>query len=113
MMTVEGLGMPFHKRTFQHGNLIIQFKIKFPNSVDQKSMKLLTDALNGTFEGAVSGAKTAGKDTTKEDETCYLKSFEENHRNTDHRGGQGGHDSEEEDDEEGHGHGQRVGCQAQ
>lgn len=30
LFTVENLGMPFHKRTYQHGNLIIQFKIKFP-----------------------------------------------------------------------------------
>jgi len=43
-----------------------------------------------------------------------LKHFAEEHRNTDHRGGTGGHhDSDEEgEEEEGHG-GQRVGCQAQ
>lgn len=43
--TVEKLGMPFHKRSYEHGNLIIQFKIKFPNTIDAKSSKLLTDAL--------------------------------------------------------------------
>ena len=31
LFTVENLGMPFHKRSYQHGNLIIQFKIKFPS----------------------------------------------------------------------------------
>ena len=79
-------------------------------------MKLLTDALNGTFDSAAKGTtkSAGGKDTTKEDETCFLKQFEETHRNTDHRGGKGGHDSEEEEDDEGHGgQGQRVGCQAQ
>jgi DnaJ homolog subfamily A member 2 len=33
-MTVENQGMPFHKRTYQQGNLIITFKIKFPVSLD-------------------------------------------------------------------------------
>ena len=30
LFTVEGQGMPFHKKVYQHGNLIVQFKIKFP-----------------------------------------------------------------------------------
>lgn len=37
MFTCENLGMPFHKRVYQHGNLIIQFKIKFPTTIDAKS----------------------------------------------------------------------------
>lgn len=71
-------------------------------------MQLLTDALS--TNGAAKTPK-GGASKEKEDETCFLKAFEEHHRNTDHRGGTGGHDSEgEEDDEDGHGHGQRVGC---
>lgn len=119
MFTVENLGMPFHKRVYQHGNLIIQFKIKFPTTVDAKSATLLSDALTGKA-GAAAKPKAGGK-TTESDadiaETCELKQFDEAHRNTDHRGGQSGHhhnsDGEEDEDEDGHGHGQRVGCQAQ
>lgn len=31
---VENIGMPFHKKTYVFGNLIIQFKIKFPATMD-------------------------------------------------------------------------------
>jgi DnaJ homolog subfamily A member 2 len=116
LFTVENLGMPFHKKTYQHGNLIIQFKIKFPTTVDAKTMTLLTSAL-GSADSKAKGGKGAGKGGKKEEskedaaEVCELKAFDEGHRNTHHRGGTGGHDSEEEEDDEGH-HGQRVGCQA-
>lgn len=30
MKTVEGLGMPYHKKVYMNGNLFIHFKIKFP-----------------------------------------------------------------------------------
>jgi DnaJ family protein A protein 2 len=33
IMTVEGLGMPFHKTNYKHGNLFINFSIKFPDTV--------------------------------------------------------------------------------
>ena len=49
--TVENLGMPFHKRTYQHGNLIITFKIKFPTSFDTKKANLLSEALTSTASG--------------------------------------------------------------
>ncbi len=76
--------MPFHKRTYQHGNLIIQFKIKFPSQVDTKSISLLQDALGDA------SAKSKGKGGKKEEqkdegaEVCYLKQFQEEHRNTHH-----------------------------
>lgn len=34
MMCVEGLGMPFHKTPYKHGNLFITFKIKFPEKLN-------------------------------------------------------------------------------
>jgi DnaJ family protein A protein 2 len=43
--TVENLGMPFHKRTYQNGNMIITFKIKFPTTFDTKKANLLSEAL--------------------------------------------------------------------
>ena len=123
LFTVENLGMPFHKRTYQHGNLIIQFKIKFPTQIDAKSSTLLQEALGGAG-GATPSAKGGAQqqnanktkqETGQEPEIVLLKQFSEQHRNTDHRGGQGGHDSEEEEEDDGHGHhgGQRVGCQQQ
>jgi DnaJ family protein A protein 2 len=30
MKTVEGMGMPYNKKTYMNGNLFIHFKIKFP-----------------------------------------------------------------------------------
>lgn len=33
-MTCEGLGMPFHKTPYKFGNLFINFKIKFPETID-------------------------------------------------------------------------------
>ena len=116
--TCEGLGMPFHKRTYSFGNLIINFKIKFPTTIDAKSSKLLQEALGGAVASA-GAAKTTPKASTADSgdvaETCELKAFKEEHRNTDHRGGDRDHhhESDEEEDEDGHGHGQRVGCQAQ
>lgn len=76
LFTVEGQGMPFHKRVYQNGNLIIQFKIKFPNEVNPKTMQLLNEALT---EGT---KKAAAKEEVAE--TCNLKEFKEFHRNTHH-----------------------------
>jgi len=87
LFTVENAGMPFHKKVYQFGNLIINFKIKFPNSVDAKTMSLLTEALS---EPSQKGKKGSGKkEETKDEaaETCELKQFNENHRNTHHQGG--------------------------
>lgn len=71
LFTVENLGMPFHKRTYQNGNLVIQFKIKFPNTVDANTSKLLQSALSAPV------AKGKGAAAAKEEgdiaETCELK----------------------------------------
>jgi DnaJ-class molecular chaperone len=62
LFTVENLGMPFHKKVYQHGNLIIQFKIKFPTEVNAKMMQLLNEALGGATEAAKNGSgKKGGK----------------------------------------------------
>lgn len=114
MFTVENMGMPFHKKSYTHGNLIIQFKIKFPNQVDSKMMGLLNEALGEDKSKSKKGG-AGKKEEAKDDEvseTCTLKQFEEFHRNTHHQGGNEGNDSEEDEDD-GHPHGQRVGCQTQ
>ena len=33
LKTVDGLGMPFHKKSFMFGNLFILFKVRFPSKV--------------------------------------------------------------------------------
>jgi DnaJ family protein A protein 2 len=33
-MTCEGLGMPFHKTSYKFGNLFVNFKVKFPETID-------------------------------------------------------------------------------
>jgi len=61
--TVEHLGMPLHKKTYNSGNLFIHFKIKFPTSVDTKSMELISDALGEgkrPTSGKSSGRKKSG-----------------------------------------------------
>jgi DnaJ-class molecular chaperone len=74
MFTVEHGGMPFHKQTYNHGNLIIQFKIKFPNSLDAKTMELIHSALGDQISTGSKGGKGGKKEESKEDvaETCML-----------------------------------------
>jgi len=103
---IEGQGMPFHKKTYQNGNMFVHFKVKFPDSLDAKSLQLITSAL-GPSKPLQKQASTEGA----VDEVVEMKKFEEYHRNLHHGGGDKGNDSEGEEDDEGHGHGgQRVGC---
>ena len=39
---IEGEGMPTHKRPFDKGNLIIKFKVDFPDNhfADEKTLKV-------------------------------------------------------------------------
>lgn len=75
LFTVEKLGMPFHKRSYENGNLIIQFKIKFPDTINAKSSELLADALKGTGAAATAKGGKAATAGDKEEvaETCELK----------------------------------------
>ena len=96
--TCEGLGMPFHKTPYKHGNLFISFKVVFPNEVG---------------EGQISQIKTLLKDMEKSkkeqaelaaiEEIYNLQMFDESQKNTHAQGGtRGGDSEEEEDDGEGH-----------
>lgn len=41
IMTCEDLGMPFHKTNYKHGNLFINFTVKFPDQVsDEQAAKV-------------------------------------------------------------------------
>ena len=99
--------MPFHKKTYNFGNLIVCFKIKFPAKLEAKAMGLLSEALQIT--ASKDAKKTQDKDVA---ETCQLKEFQEHHKNTHHTGGVEGNESGEEEEDDGS-QGQRVGCQAQ
>lgn len=45
VMTCEGLGMPFHKTSYKFGNLFINFKVRFPDSVNDTQVQQITDIL--------------------------------------------------------------------
>ena len=47
MMCCEGLGMPFHKTPYKFGNLFINFKIKFPEKLNDDQVSKVTDILSG------------------------------------------------------------------
>ena len=44
--TVPDLGMPFHKQSYKFGNLFIAFVVKFPVSLKDPQVKLLSEALS-------------------------------------------------------------------
>lgn len=106
-MTCEGLGMPFHKTPYKFGNLFINFKVKFPESMDEAQMTQIQQILAEQSKSATEKAEIAGVE-----EQVFLQKFDESQKNTHAQGGTRGNDSDEEEDEDGHG-GQRVGCQAQ
>ena len=105
-MCVEGLGMPFHKTPYKHGNLFITFKIKFPESLNENQIRNVQSILS-------SQAKTANqkKAINSVDKIEILVPFDETQKNTHAQGGRPEDHAEDDDDEEG-GH-QQVGCQAQ
>jgi len=37
-MTCEGLGMPFHKTPYKFGNLFINFKVTFPDDMNNEQV---------------------------------------------------------------------------
>ena len=102
---VENMGMPFHKKIYQNGNLFIHFKVKFPDTLDAKSLQLISTALGADKplqKQGTGGKKEEAKEQV--DETVEMKKFDETQRNLHHGGGDRGTDSEEEEDDGGHGH---------
>lgn len=98
-MTAKGLGMPFYKRSFDHGNLFIHFTVKFPETINESQITQIDSAL-----------KQMGKLLPSEGEAkevCNLEAYDDSQKNTHAQGGTEG-DSDEDSDEGGHG--QKVGC---
>ena len=94
--------MPFHKTPYKYGNLFINFKIKFPDT--------LADNQVAAVKKVLSGQKTQQDDLEDAAETVQLIKFEEYHKHV-HASGEEDPHAQEEDDEEGGGP-QGPGCQA-
>lgn len=104
-MTVEGLGMPFHKTNYKYGNLFITFKIKFPDNITDAESKEITSILK---EGKLPSEQ---QELEACKSTVVLREFTEADKNVYATGGQQkkvDSDAEMDDDEEG-GQGQ-PGC---
>jgi len=89
LKTIEGKGLPFHKRSYEFGNLYIKFTVTFPDQLSKTQLGSLNKALG----------KADADDTDMTDETCLLKKYSESQRNTKATGGTQANESDEEDDD--------------
>ena len=71
--------MPYNKQTYKFGNLFIKFTIKFPESLASEQMGKITQALEFQKKQTDVEMDVA--------ETCSMKPFTEEHKNTHHEGG--------------------------
>lgn len=101
LKTLEGKGLPFHKKSFEFGNLFIIFKVIFPETLTKPQMTVLNSSL---------GKEEPDDDDMAENgEICFLKKFDKAQENTHAQGGTRAQDSEgEEESDDGNPHGQRV-----
>ena len=106
LKTLVDKGLPFHKKSWEFGNLYIKFNVTFPDTLTSQQLNSLNTALG----------KAEIDDAEMEDtgETVLLKKFSESQRNTHAQGGTRAADSDddEQDDDFG-GRGQRVQCASQ
>lgn len=73
LKTLENKGLPFHKRSYEFGNLYVKFNVTFPDSLTKPQLTSLNKALSKADEEA---------DETMEGEVCLLKKYSETQRNT-------------------------------
>lgn len=93
LMTLKELGLPFHKRSFEHGNMYILFRVEFPKTLKSDQITQLAKIL-----------KLPKKTAEAHDIEVTLEEYHDNQRNTHVQGGTEGNESDE--DNEGHpGHG--------
>jgi len=50
MKTIEGKGLPFHKRSYENGNLYVKFTVTFPDELTKVQLKALNLALGKSVE---------------------------------------------------------------
>merc|ERR1712173_298434 len=76
LKTLENKGLPFHKRSYEFGNLYVKFNVTFPDSLTKPQLKSLNAALGK--------AEEEGDDENMEEsgEVCLLRKYSETQRNT-------------------------------
>ena len=85
-MTLEGKGLPFHKRSYEFGNLYVKFNVVCPEVLTSTQMT----TINAAF----------GKEVVDEEmdgEACVLTKYSESQRNTHAQGGTKAADSEDDE----------------
>lgn len=105
LMTLKEMGLPFHKKSFQHGNLYILFRVEFPDKLKADQVTQLAKIL-----------KVPKKDAEKCDSEVVLEEYHENQRNTHVQGGTEANNGSDDDEEGGHpgmGGGHRMECSNQ
>ena len=66
LMTLEGKGLPFHKRSYEFGNLYLKFTVNFPEKLTKAQMTPLNGALGKEED-----------DEEMDGESCILKTYSE------------------------------------
>jgi len=74
LKTLEGKGLPFHKKTWENGNLFIIFKVTFPATLKQAQIKVLDEALGKVLPD--------DDDMAGDAETVMLTKFDKAQENT-------------------------------
>jgi DnaJ family protein A protein 2 len=97
---IEGEGMPMHGNPFVKGNLIIQFDVEFPSTIDSATAKQLKTLLPGDSSSAFE---------TEDMEPCTLREFNAAAAQQEYESNKSAYDSDDEDDERGGG-GRGVQC---
>ena len=100
LMTLKGLGLPFHNKIWEFGNMYVLFRVEFPKTLKDKQVKEIAKVLN----------KPKRMDEEVDSEVV-LEEFHEDQRNLNE--GVSGHDDEEDDDRHGMGGGHRMECSNQ
>ena len=100
MKTLVDKGLPFHKRSYEFGNLYIKFNVTFPDSLTSPQLTALNKSL---LKAKIDDAKMADAE-----ETCQLLKYSESQRNTKVTGGTKANESDEEEDDDFSQRGQRV-----
>jgi len=96
---IEAEGMPMHGNPFVKGNLILQFDVEFPESINPDMALKVQKVLPG-YQSQV--------EETEDMEPCSLREFNAAAAQEEYENNKSAYDSDDED--EGRGGGQRVQC---
>lgn len=85
LMTLKGLGLPYHKKSFETGHMFVLFRIDFPDKLKDDQVTQIAKAL-----------KAPKRKEEAFDTEHLLEEYSENQRNTHVQGGTEGNESDEE-----------------